>query len=120
MSKITVYGIKNCNTMKKAFAWLDKHKVDYAFHDYKKEGADMAALKTAVKKFGWEDVLNRKGMSWRNLPEKVKTGMTEKRALEEAEKNPSLIRRPMIVKGASITFGFDADDYKKAFAGKGR
>ncbi|MBI1216277.1 MAG: ArsC family reductase [Alphaproteobacteria bacterium] len=114
MSKsITVYGIKNCNTMKKAFEWMDKRKIAYVFHDYKKEGADDAVLKAAIKKFGWENVINRKGTSWRKLPEAQREKMTEKTAIAAALDNPSLIKRPIVVQGAQMVLGFDEDALKK-------
>jgi arsenate reductase (glutaredoxin) len=118
MKQLTVYGIKSCDTMKKAFAWLDAHKVVYAFHDYKKSGADAEVLKRAFKQHGWEDVLNRKGMTWRALPDKVKESMNERLALETALANPSIIRRPMTMRGEDISLGFDEAEYKKAFASK--
>lgn len=115
MKEITVCGIKNCETMKKAFTWLDKHKVAYVFHDYKKSGADGEILKKAFAQHGWESVLNRKGMTWRNLPDKVKEGMDEKSALKVALDNPSVIKRPLIVHGKDIRLGFDETEYAAAF-----
>ena len=117
MKQATVYGIKNCDTMKKAFAWLDRHKVAYAFHDYKKEGADKGVLERAINLHGWENVLNRKGTTWRALPDKVKDGMTTAQALKTALDNPSIIRRPMVAQGGEIYLGFDADEFKKIFGG---
>ncbi|TAL37864.1 MAG: Spx/MgsR family RNA polymerase-binding regulatory protein [Alphaproteobacteria bacterium] len=118
MKQLTVYGIKNCDTMKKAFAWLDGHKVAYAFHDYKKAGADADLLKRAFKQHGWENVLNRKGATWRALPDKAKEAMNERLAFETALANPSIIRRPMLVRGDDIRLGFDEAEYSKAFASK--
>ncbi len=115
MKKLAVYGIKNCDTMKRAFAWLDKHKVAYDFHDYKKSGADEEVLKRAIKTLGWKDVLNTKGMTWRNLPDSVKDGMTDARALKTALDNPSVIRRPLIVRGEEMSLGFDEDAFEKKF-----
>jgi arsenate reductase len=111
---ITIHGIKNCDTMKKAFAWLDKHKVVYTFHDYKKNGADPKVLERAIKNHGWESVLNRKGATWRALPDAVKESMNDKSALKAALENPSIIRRPMIARENEITLGFDESAYKKA------
>lgn len=110
---ITIYGIKNCETMKKAFQWLDQHKIDYAFHDYKKSGADAALIKRAIQEHGWENVLNRKGTTWRALPEKAKESMNSTRACETALENPSIIRRPLMVRGKDIHLGFDAAAYGK-------
>lgn len=111
---VTVYGIKNCDTMKKAFGWLSDNGVDYTFHDYKKEGADKTVLKRAIKQHGWENVLNRRGTTWRRLPDDVKNNMMETSAVAEAMKNPSLIKRPLIVcgdKGNDILLGFDPAVY---------
>jgi Spx/MgsR family transcriptional regulator len=116
MKQVTVYGIKNCDTMKKAFAWLDKNKVEYAFHDYKKSGADEEVLKRAFKAHGWEEVLNRKGQTWRNLPDKVKDGMNAASAMKTALDNPSVIRRPIVVRGNDIWLGFDDEQFKKIAA----
>lgn len=113
---ITVYGIKNCETMKKAFAWFERNKVAYAFHDYKKEGADEHILSRAIRAHGWENVLNRKGTSWRKLPEKARRQMDAKKALDAALGNPSLVRRPMVVRGGEIHFGFDEAEYKRMFS----
>jgi len=111
-----VYGIKNCDTMKKALAWLDKNKIAYDFHDYKKEGADAKLLERAIKSHGWENVINRKGTSWRKLPAAVQEQMDAKKALKAALENPSLVRRPMIVLDGSIHFGFDEAEYRKLFS----
>ena len=115
MAKVTVYGIKNCDTMKKAFQWLDKRKVAYDFHDYKKEGADEAVLKRAIQAHGWDSVINRKGTTWKKLPEKQRESMTEKSAMAAAVENPSLIKRPLITHAKGVTLGFDEAEYKKAF-----
>ncbi len=115
MKNITVYGIKNCDTMKKAFAWLDKHKVAYEFHDYKKLGADEAVLKRAIRELGWENALNRKGTTWRGLPDKVKGGMNAANALKAALENPSLIRRPLVVHAKGLLAGFDEAEFGKLF-----
>lgn len=109
---IHVYGIKNCNTMKKAMEWLDDHKIEYTFHDYKKEGANTAILEQAFAAHGWESVINRRGMSWRKLDDASKTNMNEKGALEAALKNPSLIKRPLVVANDDIILGFDEEAFK--------
>ena len=112
---LTIYGIKNCDTMKKAFAWLDKHGVAYVFHDYKKSGIDADVLKRAIASEEWENVLNRKGTTWRALPDDVKNAMTDGRALKLAAENPSVIRRPLLIKGSKMIFGFSPEDYKAFF-----
>ncbi len=116
MSKsIAIYGIKNCNTMKKALNWLDENNVTYEFHDYKKTGADDAVLKAAFAAHGWERVINRQGMSWRKLPDHVKAGMDSAGAMRAAQDNPSLIKRPLIVAGVDIILGFDEQHYAQKF-----
>ena len=110
---ITVYGIKNCDTMKKAFKWLDKQGVEYQFHDYKKEGVDANTLSTWSKKVGWETLLNRRGTTWRKLPDKIKDNINEKSALKIMQEQPSIIKRPVLKKGASYLVGFDEASYKK-------
>ena len=91
---ITIYGIKNCDTMKKARAWLDKHGVDYAFHDYKTAGIERDKLERWAKKIGWEILLNRAGTTFRKLPDKDKEGLTEKKAIALMLKQSSMIKRP--------------------------
>lgn len=113
--KLAVYGIKNCDTMKKAMTWLDQHKIAYEFHDYKKEGADKAVIAAAIKQLGWEDVINRKGTTWRALPESQREKMTAASALKAALDNPSLVKRPLIFDGKTYHVGFDAAAFKKAF-----
>ena len=111
-----IYGIKNCDTMKKAFTWLDKHKVAYSFHDYRKEGIDRARLEKWVKAQGWEIILNRAGITFKKLPDQDKEGITEKKAIALMLAQPSMIKRPVIEKGARLLVGFKPDDYAKAFA----
>ena len=112
MDKLTVYGIKNCDTMKKTFQWLAHHKVEYEFHDYKEEGADEDVLKRALAQHGWENVLNRKGTTWRALPDKIKEAMNERLALKTALDNPSIIRRPLLDCGSEIQLGFEEKSLK--------
>ena len=111
----TIYGIKNCDTMKKARAWLDAHGVTYSFHDYKAEGIDRAKLEGWVKRAGWETLLNRAGTTFRKLPEKDKEGLTEKKAVVLMLAQPSTIKRPVLEAGRTLLVGFRPDDYAKAF-----
>lgn len=115
MAKPFIYGIKNCDTMKKTFVWFDKNKIAYDFHDYKKEGADKDVLLRAIEKFGWEEAINRKGTSWRKLPEDVREKMTEKGAIKAALDNPSLIKRPIIIAGKTLILGLDETALAKHF-----
>ena len=112
---ITIYGIKNCDTMKKARAWLDTHKVDYAFHDYKTAGIERGKLEGWAKKAGWETLLNRAGTTFKKLPDKDKEGVTEKKALVLMLKQPSMIKRPVLeLGGGKILVGFKPEQYAAA------
>jgi len=116
---ITIYGIKNCDTMKKAFAFLDKAKVDYDFHDYKKSGIDRAILERWSRKVGWETLLNRAGMTFRKLPDKDKEGLTEGKAMRLMLAQPSMIKRPVLdLGGGKLLVGFKPDDYKGALTAR--
>jgi Spx/MgsR family transcriptional regulator len=112
---ITIYGIKNCDTMKKARAWLDKRGVDYAFHDYKTAGIDRERLEKWEKKVGWEKLLNRAGMTFRKLPDKDKAGLDAKKALALMEKQPLMIKRPVLdLGGGKLLVGFSPELYGEA------
>lgn len=116
MTQVKIYGIKNCNTMKKTFDWLDEHDIAYDFHDYKKLGADKDLLEKAFAKHGWEKVINRAGMTWRKLPDDVKEKMTEKSAMTIALENPSIIKRPIATVKNNIHLGFSKETYLKLFS----
>ncbi|HMF26838.1 MAG TPA: ArsC family reductase [Pseudolabrys sp.] len=110
-----IYGIKNCDTMKKARAWLDKHGVEYTFHDYKSAGIERAKLERWAKKVGWEALLNRAGMTFRTLPEKDKNGITQAKAIALMRKQPSMIKRPVLeLDGGQLLVGFRPEQYGEA------
>ena len=111
-----IYGIKNCDTMKKARAWLDAHGVGYTFHDYKAEGIDRGRLEEWAGTVGWETLLNRAGTTFRKLPEVDKTDIDEKKAVELMLANPSVIKRPVLDKGGELVVGFKPEIYAKTFA----
>jgi len=109
---ITIYGIKNCDTMKKARAWLDRQSVAYDFHDYKSKGIDKTRLEGWAKKAGWETLLNRAGTTFKKLPDKDKDGITEKKAIALMLAQPSMIKRPVLeLGGGRLLVGFKPDDY---------
>jgi arsenate reductase len=109
---ITIYGIRNCDTMKKARAWLDKHGVDYAFHDYKSAGIERVKLEGWAKKAGWETLLNRAGTTFKKLPDKDKDGVTEKKAIALMLAQPSMIKRPVLeMPGGKLLVGFKPKEY---------
>ena len=112
---MTVYGIKNCNTVKSALDWLKKKNVDYEFHDYKTKGIAPEKLKEWSKQIGWESLVNKKGTTWRQLEDSAKDKITsEAAALALMLEKTSVIKRPLLEKnGKVITLGFDEDNYKK-------
>ena len=114
MSKTTIYGIKNCDTMKKARAWLDKKGVAYDFHDYKTAGIDRARLEGWSGKVGWELLLNRAGTTFRKLPEADKEGLTQKKAMALMLAQPSMIKRPVLEAGSRLVVGFNPTEYEKS------
>jgi arsenate reductase (glutaredoxin) len=112
---ITIYGIKNCDTMKKARAWLDKHGIDYSFHDYKTAGIGRERLERWEKKVGWEILLNRAGTTFRKLPDKDKTVLDAKKAVALMLAQPSMIKRPVLdLGGGKLLVGFAPEQYDKA------
>jgi arsenate reductase len=110
---ITIYGIKNCDTMKKARAALDKMRVAYDFHDYKVKGVDKAMLEGWTNKVGWETLLNRAGTTFRKLPDSDKQGLTEKTAIALMLAQPSMIKRPVLEAGGKLLVGFKPEEYAK-------
>jgi arsenate reductase len=114
----TLYGIKNCDTMKKARTWLDGHDVQYDFHDYKTAGIDPKVLARWCGEVGWEVLLNRSGTTFRKLPEAQKTGLNERKAIELMVAQPSMIKRPVLEIGKRVLVGFQAEVYGQAVRGR--
>lgn len=112
----TIYGIKNCDTMKKARAWLDEHGVAYDFHDYKAVGIDEARLRGWAKTVGWETLLNRSGTTFRKLPETEREGLTEDKAVTLMLAQPSMIKRPVLDTGKGLLVGFKPEAYASALS----
>jgi arsenate reductase len=111
---ITIYGIKNCDTMKKARTWLDQHKLAYEFHDYKTAGIDKPVLEGWTKKVGWEVLLNKAGTTFKKLPDAKKEKLDEKKAIALMLDQPSMIKRPVLDIGGKLTVGFKPEIYEKA------
>ena len=111
----TLYGIPNCDTIKKARKWLNDNGVDHAFHDYKKLGVPEKELKKWMKQVGWEVLLNKRGTTWRKLDDAVKESVNQKLAIEIMIDNPSIIKRPVLDVNGKIVVGFSVDDYKAIF-----
>jgi arsenate reductase (glutaredoxin) len=112
---IRIYGIRNCDTMKKARAWLDAHDVEYEFHDYKTAGVDRARLERWAHEAGWEALLNRAGTTFKKLPDGQKTALDAGKAMALMLAQPSMIKRPVLESGATLLVGFKPELYADAF-----
>lgn len=107
-----IYGISNCSTVKKALAWLDEHHQCYQFHDFKKHGVSAELLAAWAQHSGWEKLLNRRGMTWRQLPDAVKAGITSQQAAFALMlEKPSIIKRPVLAHAQQILIGFNPAEY---------
>jgi arsenate reductase len=111
---ITIYGIKNCDTMKKARAWLDGRGIAYAFHDYRVSGIERPLLEAWVAEFGWETVLNRAGTTFRALPDADRTAIDADKAIGLMLGQPTMIKRPMLDLGSRRLVGFKPELYAAA------
>jgi arsenate reductase len=111
---VTLYGIRNCDTMKKARAWLDAHGVEYVFHDYKTAGIDAERLQRWCSELGWETLLNRAGTTFRKLPDAEKQGLTERKAMVLMLAQPAMIKRPLLDTGKQRLVGFRPELYERA------
>ena len=111
---VTIHGIKSCDTMRKAFAWLDAQGVAYRFHDYKTAGLDRAMLEAWVAQLGWEALLNRAGTTFRKLPEEQKQGLDAAKAVALMLAQPSMVKRPVLDAGGRLLVGFAPDAWAKA------
>ena len=111
----TLYGIANCDTIKKARAWLEQHGVDYRFHDYRKQGAEPDLLQPMLDALGWEAMLNRRGTTWRKLPEDIKAGIDSTSALQLMQENPAIIKRPILSTADGLHLGFSDAQYTEIF-----
>lgn len=109
---LTIYGIKNCDTVKKARRWLEDHGVEYQFHDFRQNGLDKKQLTGWVEKSGWETIINKRSTSWRNLSEKEKTISTNQQAIKLLLANPTLIKRPVVEKNKTLLVGFKESEYQ--------
>lgn len=117
---ISVYGIRNCDTMKKAFAWLDANAVAYRFVDYKAPGVAAARLPAWSAQVGWEALLNTRGLTWRRLPESERRGLDAARAAALMAAHPTLMRRPLVEHRGGLLVGFDAERFAAALGDCGK
>jgi arsenate reductase (glutaredoxin) len=117
---VTIYGIKNCDTMKKARAWLETHGIAYVFHDYKTAGIEPERLEQWCKKVGWETLLNRAGTTFRKLPDSEKESLDDRKAAQLMLEQPSMIKRPVLdLGGGKLLVGFTPANYRAMLAAKG-
>jgi len=115
MSQVEMFGIPHCDTIKKARKWLMAQGIDYQFHDYKKEGVNRDFLTKWCAAKGWETLLNRRGTTWRKLPDDLKEDVDEAKAIHLMMENPSMIKRPVLVTSGGITVGFSPEIYQALF-----
>lgn len=106
-----LYGIKNCDTVKKARNWLDENGIEHEFHDFKKDGLDSELLSQWEQAVGWETLLNRRGTTWRKLPDEVRDTISAQSAHDIMLENPSIIKRPVVDRDGEISVGFNADEW---------
>jgi Spx/MgsR family transcriptional regulator len=112
---ITLYGIKNCDTVKKARRWLEDHGIDYRFHDFRDDGLDAGQVERWLGELGWEELLNRRSTSWKALPPEFRDAMDDEAALQAILEQPTLIKRPLLDTGHERFTGFSAANYQTIF-----
>lgn len=115
MPKTTVFGIPNCDTVKKARNWLDKHRIEYQFHDFRRDGLTDKQIRVWMKKVNIEVLLNKRSRTWRELADNDKTNVTTSKAIKLMLRQPSLIKRPVLVTGKDVMVGFDPREYQSLF-----
>ena len=111
----TLYGIKNCDTIKKARRWLQENDIEYRFHDVRTDGISRAEIQAWLKTIDWETLLNRRGSSWRNLPESVRDNISKSSAIDIMLENPAIIKRPVLAHNNKLYLGFSTDSYQGIF-----
>ena len=112
---ITLYGIKNCDTVKKARVWLELHGVEYQFHDFRVDGLEREAVQAWLTELGWQNLVNKRSTSWKALDERLRNDMDEQSALAAIMQQPTLIKRPLLDTGHERFTGFSAANYQKIF-----
>lgn len=110
---VTLYGISNCNTVKKAKNWLDEHNIAYQFHDYRKQGLSAELLESFESALGWEKLLNKQSTSWRALTDEQKKTVSKQTAMQYMLATPTLIKRPVLDTGEKMIIGFKAENYQQ-------
>ncbi len=113
---IILYGISNCDTIRKARRWLNDEGIEHHFHDYRKEGLEEVQLRSWVDKIGWEQLVNKRGTTWRNLPEDQKASITKESAIQLMLDQPAIIKRPLLDLGDEPVLGFNTTLYSNLFS----
>ena len=113
---VVMYGIKNCDTVKKAKKWLDSNGIEFTFHDYRKDGLSDELLSSLESTLGWETLLNKRGTTWRKLPEEKKEAINKETAMSIMLDNPAIIKRPILDTQKSLELGFSDAAYQQLFA----
>ena len=113
---ITMYGIPNCDTIKKAKKWLEAEGIEFQFHDYRKQGVDKTMVETFCQQLGWENVLNKRGTTYRQLTQEQKDGLNEANAIALLIEQPAMIKRPILLSGDHYHLGFKAEQYAAIFS----
>jgi arsenate reductase (glutaredoxin) len=111
----TLYGISNCDTIRKARRWLEENGIEYRFHDVRTDGISRADLQHWMQAIDWKELLNRRGTTWRKLPESVRNGINKTRAIAIMLDNPTIIKRPVLARGDKLYLGFSVDSYQSIF-----
>ena len=111
----TLYGIKNCDTIKKARRWLEENEVEYRFHDVRTDGISRSEIQDWLKTIDWETLLNRRGTTWRKLPESVRDNISKSSAIDIMLENPAIIKRPVLAHNNTLYLGFSTDSYQSIF-----
>ena len=113
---VTLYGIKNCDTVKKARRWLEQAGIDYQFHDFRSDGLETHQVQNWVDALGWENILNKRSTTWRKLPEETKNSLGENNLVSLLLEQPTLIKRPVLDKQGQIHLGFQETNYQQIFS----
>lgn len=111
----TLYGIKNCDTIKKARRWLEEHHIEYTFHDFREDGLAPSQIQQWVAELGWETLVNKRSTTWKTLDETTKAALDDKTVIDVIAKSPTLIKRPLLDTGTSRHVGFKAAEYDTLF-----
>lgn len=113
---LTVFGIPNCDTVKKAQRWLEQQGIDYQFHDFRRDGIDKTLVQNWLKQVDWSDLLNQRSRTWRELEDDLKQNLSKDKAIKLMIDNPTIIKRPVVVTSKLCMIGFNKDEYQKQLA----